>query len=160
MPARVTLISQGATLATREAAFPGDEPLEARAFALLRGASETRWRADRVEVSPSLAARQTAAALSLEGVVNPALRDWGHGRWAGQRVADIGASEAENLARWRADPDFAPDGGETRAALSDRAWRWLSEQSATAGPVVAVAPAAAPAATAGGRDVVKMNPGA
>ena len=49
------------------------------------------------------------------------------GRWAGRTIAEISATEPESLAQWIADPDFDGHGGESRAALTERAGRWLCQ---------------------------------
>ena len=84
MTTRLTLICHVATVATRAAAFPLDEPIEARGRELAAKAAAHLPRADRVWTSPALRARQTAAALGLEAIAEPALRDCDHARWAGR----------------------------------------------------------------------------
>jgi Histidine phosphatase superfamily (branch 1) len=74
MPTRLTLICDGATAATRVAAFPLDEPLEDRALSRAAVLGQALRRADRALTSPALRARQTAAALSLDAAVTPSAR--------------------------------------------------------------------------------------
>lgn len=142
MPARFSLICHGATAATRAAAFPLDEPLEAHAMeraAALRGALR---RADRILVSPALRARQTAEALGLAASVDPLLRDGDHGRWNGRGIGEIQAEDPEGVLAWRTDPEAAPHGGESLAAVMRRAAAWLDGQGRASGHVVAVTHAA------------------
>ncbi len=132
MSARITLICQGPTAATRAAAFPLDEPLEERALAAAHSLGRALRRADRVQSSPALSARQTAAALPLAAEIVLALRDCDPGRWAGRRIADIQAEEPEQVMAWISDPDAAPHGGESLAMVSKRVSGWLQD-SMTAG---------------------------
>jgi broad specificity phosphatase PhoE len=74
MPTRLTLTCDGATAATRVAAFPLDEPLEDRALSRAAVLGQALRRADRALTSPALRARQTAAALSLDAAVTPSAR--------------------------------------------------------------------------------------
>ena len=125
MPTRLTLICHGATASTRSGAFPADEPLEERALMRAHALRPAIRRADRAWSSPAQRARQTAAALGLDAVDEPALRDVDHGRWAGRRLETVQAEEPEGVVAWLSDPDAAPHGGETLSALLGRAGAWL-----------------------------------
>ena len=92
--------------------------------------------------SPSRAARETAAALGLEAGVEEALKDCDYGRWRGLEVADVVAREPEAYAAWLADPAAAPHGGESLAALIERAGVWLGQSLAREGATLAVTHAA------------------
>lgn len=92
---------------------------------------------DRAWTSPCPAAAETALALGLQARTDPALRDMDYGDWAGLRLADI--PEAE-LARWM--QGIAPPGGESVAALRQRAELWLEHRAGETGRVVAVTHAA------------------
>lgn len=129
MPTRLTLICHGATAATRSGAFPADEPLEARALARTAALQPMLRRADRAWTSPALRARQTAAALGLDAVAEPALRDGDHGRWAGRRLEEIQAAEPDGVIAWLADPDAAPHGGEPLSALLRRVAVWVDARA-------------------------------
>lgn len=142
MPTRLTLICHGATAATRSGAFPADEPLEERALARATALKPAIRRADRAWTSPALRARQTAAALGLDAVVEPALRDADHGRWAGRRLEEVQAEEPEGVIAWLADPDAAPHGGEALSALLRRAAGWLDVRAGDGGHGVVVTHAA------------------
>jgi broad specificity phosphatase PhoE len=71
--------------------------------------------------SPLDRARETAAAIGgatgVEVEVEPSLTEMDYGDWDGRRVADLPPAVA---ARWRADPAFAPPGGESLAELRGR----------------------------------------
>jgi adenosylcobinamide kinase/adenosylcobinamide-phosphate guanylyltransferase len=83
-----------------------------------------------VHTSPALRARQTAAIIAEECqiplTVCSALREIDFGAWAGQSIADIGATLPAAQA-WIADPSSgSPPGGETIAAVADRAFAALA----------------------------------
>ncbi|MGK9167283.1 histidine phosphatase family protein [Inquilinus limosus] len=142
MPTRLTLICHGATAATRSGSFPDDEPLEARALAEAVALRPVLRRADRAWTSPALRARQTAAALGLEAVDEPTLRDCDYGRWARRRLEEVQREEPQGVAAWLADPDAAPHGGESLSALLRRAAAWLDARAGDGGHGIAVTHAA------------------
>jgi probable phosphoglycerate mutase len=74
-------------------------------------------RPDLVISSPLGRARQTAAAFGAEVRVDEAWIELDYGEWDGVPVGDVSPTA---WAEWRADPDFAPPGGESLAALTDR----------------------------------------
>ena len=114
MTMRLVLIAHAATAATRATRFPADEEPEAfQSAGLLR-------RVDRSYTGPERRCVQTAAALGLDPVVDPALRDLDAGAWRGHRLDDV-----PDLAAWLAEPDFTPPGGEPLTGLLERAARWL-----------------------------------
>ncbi len=96
---RLTLICHGATSATRAAAFPIDEPIEALAVAKARKLGRLLRRVDLAWTSPARRACQTAAALGLAAEVAPALGDCDFGRWSGRSFADVERTEPEELAK-------------------------------------------------------------
>jgi broad specificity phosphatase PhoE len=134
---RLALICHAATKATRIAAFPTDEDLEARA---LDGVALPQRFAKPAQcwTSPARRAVHTAEALGLAATVEPLLRDCDFGRWAGHPIADVGRDEPEAMAQWLADPAAAPHGGESIVALIARAGIWLANLDARSGWVVAV----------------------
>lgn len=142
MPARLTMICHGATSATRAAAFPLDEPLEDSVAEWARTLSLSLRRWDRVVTSPALRARQTAAALSLNACVHPALRDCDYGRWHGRKLADIQATHPAEVAAWLSDPGADPHGGESLLALTLRVSGWMADRSHDDGHTIAVTHAA------------------
>ncbi|MEU4542584.1 histidine phosphatase family protein [Nonomuraea dietziae] len=84
-------------------------------------------------VSPARAAWETAVAMGLEPVVVTALAEQDHGRWSGLPYEEVAVREPEAFARWLADRDAAPHGGESRSAAAARVARWLDEQEGTGG---------------------------
>jgi broad specificity phosphatase PhoE len=144
MPLRLLLLSHAATAAMRRGAFPDDDPLDERGFAAAQA-----WRGHlpaspdaAIFSSPASCARETARALDLPARVAAELADIDHGRWRGQRLADIAADEAQALAAWLGDPDAAPHGGESFAAAASRVGAWLDGLDGALETVVAVTHAA------------------
>jgi broad specificity phosphatase PhoE len=118
---RALLVTHLPTAATRRAAFPRDEPMQASAPlpVLVRpGARGLR--------GPELRCEQMSAALGLEAAADDALRDWDLGRWRGGTLETVQATDPDGVAEWLADPDATPHGGESLAALVRRAGQWLS----------------------------------
>lgn len=74
-----------------------------------------------VRTSPLQRTRDTAApiaaALGLEVEVDDRLVELDYGEWDTMSFADL---PADDLARWRKDPTFAPPGGESLRAVSGR----------------------------------------
>jgi broad specificity phosphatase PhoE len=138
MATRLTLICDGATAATRVAAFPRDEPLEDRALSRAAVLGHGLRRADRALTSLALRARQTAAALSLDAAVYSSLRDCDYGRWAGRRLADVHEKEPDGIAAWISDADAGLHGGESLADLFRRVSDWMNECIREDGHTIAV----------------------
>jgi broad specificity phosphatase PhoE len=138
MPSRLTFICAAATSATRSGAFPEDEPLEARALEKATAARGALRRIDRAWTSPALRARQTAEALGLTAMPEPALDDCDFGRWRGRSLAEIEAAEPEAVAAWLSDPAAAPHGGESVLDLVRRIASWLEGQATASGHTIAV----------------------
>jgi broad specificity phosphatase PhoE len=74
-------------------------------------------RPDRVIASPLQRAVATAEAFGLTVEIDERWIELDYGELEGCPVTDV---PAETWARWRADVSFAPAGGESLAALSDR----------------------------------------
>jgi broad specificity phosphatase PhoE len=86
--------------------------------------------------SPLLRARQTAEAFGLPVTIDDRWIELDYGQLDGQPVADV---DPEVWRQWRADPSFAPIGGESLTALGARvadACRDLADEAATADVVV------------------------
>ncbi|NED12972.1 histidine phosphatase family protein [Streptomyces sp. SID9124] len=140
MTVRVMLISPAMNAALREARFAGDAVLDASGSKAARLAAPLVPAADRAVHGPSERCARTAEALGLHSVDEPALRDWGLGRWAGDRLDEVSAREPEGVAAWLADPAAAPHGGESLLDLCARVGGWLDSLDAAAdGRVLAVA---------------------
>lgn len=162
---RLLLVRHAATSATRAAAFPAEEPIEAGAaapavvalagFASRDGGvapatpAEAASRdagavptdaAGRVAVlaSPALRCAQTAAAAGLRPAVEPRIAECDFGRWAGRSLADLHAETPQQVAAWIADPDAAPHGGESLRAFAARVAGWLDEQAGADGTTLAI----------------------
>ncbi|MBV9654980.1 MAG: histidine phosphatase family protein [Acetobacteraceae bacterium] len=134
----LTLISHAATVATRQAAFPLDEPLEQRAQGQAAALAGQLRRVDRAITSPALRARQTAAALGLQASVVSELRDLDCGRWAGRTLADVTSSNPDDVLAWTRDCTAKPHGGESVTELIERTARWLEAIGPGAARTVAV----------------------
>jgi broad specificity phosphatase PhoE len=135
---RVTLICHGATAATRMAAFPLDEPLEARAVEHATALRDAVPHAPRILTSPALRARQTAEALGLQAETQTALRECDYGRWAGHKLKELQAAEPEAVALWLGDIAAAPHGGEALSRVMQRVSAWLDEAMAGDEDIVAI----------------------
>lgn len=70
-----------------------------------------------VVASPLLRTRETAAALEVPVELDERFIELDYGTWDGRPVRDV---PPEAWAEWRADPGFAPPGGESLAALDER----------------------------------------
>ena len=105
---------------------PGlDDTGRAQAVAL----AEAVGPVDRVITSPLLRTRETAAAFAAEVEVEVDERwiELDYGEYDGMPTADV---PAEVWARWRADVDFAPPGGESLRHLGDRVRSALDDLTA------------------------------
>jgi broad specificity phosphatase PhoE len=138
MTTRLDLVAHGSSSATRAARFPDDEAIEAASVVALEALSGRLRRYGRVLTAPARAARQTAAALGLDGEVETALRDCDYGRWRGLALKDVAEREPDGFAAWLSDPSAAPHGGESLAALTLRVGAWLAHALAQDGATLAV----------------------
>ncbi|RUW70638.1 histidine phosphatase family protein [Mesorhizobium sp. M2A.F.Ca.ET.067.02.1.1] len=114
------MIASGATQAARKGRFPTDEAPEPSALDRAGAIASSLRRADRVWTSPALAARRTAEALGLDATVEPLLAEQDFARWAGKSFEEVQAEDPAGMAAWFADPDAAPHGGESLAAVARR----------------------------------------
>jgi broad specificity phosphatase PhoE len=135
---RLTFIAHGATLATRTARFPNDEPLEPASLVKAVALGPRLDRVDAAWTSPALRAVQTADALGLSAKIDSRLADIGLGHWAGKTLDDVGADDQAGLARWMEDPAAAPHGGESVSHLLTRLAEWLADNGDRDGRFVAV----------------------
>ena len=134
---RLTLICHARTVAQKLACFPTNEPVENSGLA--PGALTEHFdAARRLICAPELRTRQTAAWFGADAQVDDALRDCDWGRWQGQSIKTLQASEEEALHAWLEDPQISPHGGESVTQLGERVATWLSSLQATPGHVVAV----------------------
>jgi broad specificity phosphatase PhoE len=131
MTIRLVLITHASTAATQDARFPGDEPLDVRGLRAASAAS-VRRRFDGVFRGPERRCGETASALGLDAVPDPALADLDLGAWRGRTLT---ALESEpGLAAWLTDAEARPHGGESLSALADRVASWLAGLPELAGP--------------------------
>lgn len=135
---RLTLIRHATTVAVRAAAFPLDEPLDRagrETAAALRGTVD----GGAVWCGPSQRARETASLLGLGApTIDVALDECDFGRWRGSTLEAVYAEEPAAVAAWMEDPQAAPHGGESLAAVSARVANWLAARAAEDGDTVAV----------------------
>ena len=93
----------------------------------------------RLLVSPLPRTLETASIVAEVVGIDPEpderLIELDYGEWEGRAIADIGAEEWR---RWRADPGFAPPGGESLAAVRVRIAAFCEELAAADRSVVAV----------------------
>jgi len=132
-------MSHAATPAMRSGRFPCDDALDARAIkaTLTWGKKMSVLHEAQIWSSPASCAIATTQILGVTAQIAPALAEIDHGRWRGQRLTDIAATEPDALAAWTIDPEMASHGGESFSAAVTRVGMWLDalDQSKT---VVAV----------------------
>jgi broad specificity phosphatase PhoE len=138
---RLTLVTASSTAATASAAFPADEPVDARGAGWVSDARPRIGRHDAARTGPAQACRQTAAGLGLAVDVDDGLRDWDHGRWQGMGLDAVAAAEPAGFAAWTIDADATPHGGESLTAVLARVAAWLADLP-DEGSLIAVAPVA------------------
>jgi broad specificity phosphatase PhoE len=97
--------------------LPLDAVGERQAARLAGSLLATTTRIDRIVSSPLQRTRQTASQLGLPVEVDDRFVEVDYGEYDGMPLADI---PPDLWARWRGDPDFAPPGGESLAALQVR----------------------------------------
>ncbi|MFG1907292.1 histidine phosphatase family protein [Kribbella sp. NPDC048928] len=121
---RLTLVAHALTPALRGLVLGGDaEPDPAS----VEAARELKFAADVVYAGPERAAVLTAAALGLDPVVEPALRDREYGEWAARGLEELLASEPSRVAAWLERPHNATPGGETENDVLTRVADWLGD---------------------------------
>ena len=135
-PALLALVRHGETPANLEGVWHGstDSPLTERGLAQARRVAELLARRFRdaaaLYTSPLTRARKTAdvigEALGLAPRIEPELREYHLGEWEGVRY-EVLHREHRLWERMRADPDFAPRGGESPRQVTDRVARALRE---------------------------------
>jgi broad specificity phosphatase PhoE len=121
----IVLVRHGETEANRTGLLLGraDPPLTARGIRQATALAGVLAPIDapRLVTSPLTRARQTAAAIGeatrTTPIVDPRLIELDYGEWDERPLAEL---PADVTARWRADPTFAPPGGESLAGLRER----------------------------------------
>lgn len=128
-PTRLVLLRHGETPMSVEKRFAGTGDIE-----LTEAGREQARRAARglagtgIEVVVSSPLRRTmdtarivAEELGLEVEPEEGLRETDFGEWEGMTFGEVQERRPEDLARWLADPEVAPPGGESLAAAVRRA---------------------------------------
>lgn len=76
-------------------------------------------------------AQPLAAALGLQPITDPALRERGFGIFEGRTFAEIQRQHPEQARRWsRREPEFAPEAGESLLVFRERVLRGVAEIAA------------------------------
>lgn len=112
-----------------------DDHGRAQAIAVAAHVQE-RCQVDQVVSSPLRRAAQTATAFGLPVEIDDRWMELAYGQYEGAPQADV---PSEIWSRWRDDPHFAPEGGESLAALDVRvraACTDLLQRAATSNVVV------------------------
>jgi len=123
----LTLVAHALTPALRGLVLGGDaEPDRAS----VETARELKVSADAAYAGPERAAVRTAAALGLDPVVEPALRDREYGDWAGRGLEELLASDPSGVAAWLDRPHTATPNGETENDVIARVADWLGDVAA------------------------------
>lgn len=135
---RLLLVRHAPTAATRAAAFPVDEPLDARGREQAAGLADRLPSRREVVCSPATRCRQTAAAAGLEAAVEPALAECDFGAWAGRSLEELADADPDGTRAWMTDPAACPHGGESLAVFAARVGGWLDAQAARDGAAVAI----------------------
>jgi broad specificity phosphatase PhoE len=135
---RLLLVRHAPTDATRQSAFPRDEPLDERARQQAARLAGRLPRSCEAVSSPALRCRETASAAGLDPTPDPALAECDFGAWAGRSLADVDAADPAAARAWMTDPDSAPHGGESLTDFARRVAGWLDGQAQRTGNAVAV----------------------
>jgi broad specificity phosphatase PhoE len=138
MQPRITLICHSTTRDLRAATFGGDDVLDAVGLQKAAALAGALGSVDRVFVSPTLRALQTAEAMGLVGVTDDRLRDCDYGRWTGLKFQQVLLKEPRKLVSWVKNPSGAPHGGEAIPQVIDRVASWIDERTKEKGHTVAV----------------------
>jgi broad specificity phosphatase PhoE len=135
---RLLLVRHAPTQATRELAFPLDEPLDERGCEAAARLAERLPSGCEAFCAPALRCRQTASAAGLDALADAALAECDFGDWAGRSLADVDAADPEAARAWMTDPDATPHGGESLTCFASRVSSWLDGQARQTGSAVAV----------------------
>lgn len=80
-------------------------------------------------------AREIATVLGVPVEIDDRLVELDYGEWDGRRLEEVGPAE---WTAWRADPTFAPPGGESLASVAARVADFCAERLRTDTTMVAV----------------------
>ncbi|MGW7381369.1 histidine phosphatase family protein [Streptomyces sp. NPDC054794] len=120
----------------------GDAPLSEHSLHMARAAGAGLAPQVFAVRAPSVRCSQTADAIGLMALPEPALRDLDLGTWCGRTIDDIVATEPDGFTAWLTDPDAAPHEGESVRQLCRRTADWLSGLAPDTGHAVAITEAA------------------
>lgn len=137
MSVRLTFICATAGDTSRNAVF-GDGLLGERGLREARAVGATLPPYSLAIRAPSTRCAQTADALGLEAILEPALRDFDYGMWRGRTVGEVTADDPYGYSAWLTDPDAAPRGGESVRQLCRRTANWLSRVPPGTGDALAI----------------------
>lgn len=126
------------TSATRDTAFPGDEPLDQHARAKAKELALRLPASCQAVSSPALRCRQTATAAGLQADVEPDLAECDFGSWSGRTLAAVHRAEPEAARAWMSNPLARPHGGESLTTFASRVTGWLDAQAREEGCAVAI----------------------
>jgi probable phosphoglycerate mutase len=115
----LVLVRHGRTAANAQGLLQGrlDYPLDEVGHVQAIEVAKALGRPDRVISSPLRRARQTAEAIGLDVDVDERWTELDYGELDGQPVAVVGL---DAWRQWRADPGFAPPGGESLVDMAAR----------------------------------------
>ena len=140
----IVFLRHGETERNRAGRLQGrsDAPLTERGRAQIAGVAAVlaREQPARIVASPLPRTLETAAIVSdacgnLPIERHDDLIELDYGDWEGRRLDDVPAGDWQ---RWRAEPAFAPPGGESLVAVRERIARFCAQFSAADGLTVAV----------------------
>lgn len=122
------LVRHGRTAANAAGLLQGrlDNPLDPVGQGQAAAIAAALGRVDRVITSPLQRARSTAEAIGGDVVVDERWVELDYGLFDGQAQGDLAADVWDH---WRADPQYAPPGGESLAELDRRVVEALEELS-------------------------------
>ena len=138
----ISFVRHGETAHNREGRLQGRADLELSARGLEQvarlGVRFPAGSLTAVVTSPLRRARQTAEAIAaVSGApveVDERLIELDYGQWDGRALADV---PPDAWTAWRADPNFAPPGGESLVAVTERIGNFCRDRLA-GGAIVAV----------------------
>ncbi|RUU51201.1 histidine phosphatase family protein, partial [Mesorhizobium sp. M2C.T.Ca.TU.009.01.2.1] len=76
--------------------------------------------------------------LGLDATVEPLLAEQDFARWAGKGFEAVQAEDPEGMAAWLSDPDAAPHGGESLAAVALRGAALMERLAGEGGHTIAL----------------------
>ena len=135
---RLLLVRHAPTSATRDAVFPGDEPLDECAVRQAGELAAMLPAPCQALSSPARRCLQTATAAGLQAQVDPALAECDFGSWSGRSLAAVHGAEPHATREWMSDPLARPHGGESLTMFAARVNCWLDAQAPQEGCAVAI----------------------